>query len=424
MNESETQRLTRLTNLVIDMASVRGAVQPKWKSSQDSIDRLAGALKLLQERLWDTLFDNVETQKFAQAFENASDQIVIADERGTILNANKALKRVSGYAPKDVRGKSIDAPDLWYGKMPRTFFVELWKTVREKQKDFKREIECQHADGSTYVSEVHVSPVWDEAKNLRYLVIIEHDITQQKRLEQAKDNFLSIASHELQTPLTAIHWHIEMLKNQELGELNEKQQEFIETIEQVSKRLSSLVKMLLNTSRIDVGSVAIKPQPVDLRSVAQTALKQMQGAIAQKRLKIKEQYPKSIKKIPLDKNLIQVALSNLLSNAVKYNKDRGSVTVEIQKTKDGYTVSVSDTGIGIPANQHANIFDRLFRADNARISNIEGSGLGLYITRWIAESAGGTISFVSKEGKGSTFTLFVPLAGMTAKKGAKTLEVD
>lgn len=422
MNEQDAKRLDRLTDRVLDIASVKTGKPSKLKVSQDSIERLTEAVNIMQESMLGSLLDRAEMQKFELAFENASDQIVITDPEGLILYANKALEKTSGYSPKQVRGKTIGDKSLWSGKMPSSFFDGIWRTIREGKTDFKGEVQNRRANGEDYISEIHVAPVLDSSQKVRYLVIIERDITEAKKLEQAKDNFLSIASHELQTPLTAIHWHVEMIKSQDFGPLNAQQTEFVQTIEQITKQLSGLVKMLLNTSRIDVGSVAIKPEPMNLKSVIETVITEIQGSIKERKITVKQRYPAKIRAIPLDKNLIYVALTNLFANAVKYNKEKGTISVSVEATKAAYRVRISDTGMGIPANQQDRIFSRMFRADNARMANIQGSGLGLYITKWIIESAGGTIGFTSTMNKGSTFIFTIPFTGMTLRKGTKTLE--
>lgn len=422
MNEHETKKVETITDRLLSMAPIRGEKHPRWKETQDPLDRLSIALDVLQGSLAGSLFDRAETRKFELAVENASDQIVITDRDGLILFANRALETVTGYSPQTAHGKNIDSKDLWLNHMPQSFFDEFWQRVKQEKKPYKRVFSNKRANGQEYISEMNVTPVLDSVLNLRYVVIIERDITEAKKLEQAKDTFLSVASHELQTPLTAIHWYVEMLKSQDFGALNHKQMEFVMTINQVTKQLSDLVKMLLNTSRIDVGSVAVKPEPVDIKAVIETVVKEIQGGIAEKNLALVQKYPAKIQKIPLDKNLIQVAFTNLLSNAVKYNKREGKISILVSALKNGYRIEVSDTGMGIPPSQQDRIFSRMFRADNARTSNIQGTGLGLYITKWVVESAGGTIGFTSVVDEGTTFVITLPFTGMAEKKGTKTLD--
>lgn len=422
MNSTESKLIQALTDRILTVAPIRGEQHPKWKTAQDPLDRLTIAVDVLQQGMASYLFNRAEMRKFELAIENASDQIVITDPDGFILFANRAMEKMSGYSPETAHGKNIDSKEAWLGSMPESFFAEMWRTVREEKTPFNRTIQNKKTNGQEYISELHVAPVLDGGMNLRYVVLIERDVTQEKKLEQAKDTFLSIASHELQTPLTAIHWHVEMLKSRDFGELNGKHHEFVQTIDDVTKKLSSLVKMLLNTSRIDVGSVAINPEPTNIKTVFEAVFKELEGQIGEKKLSVRQQYPSKMRMISLDKNLIHVAFINLLSNAVKYNKEKGSISVKVIPLKTGYRIRVSDTGMGIPASQHDRIFSRMFRADNARMANIQGTGLGLYITKWVVESAGGTIEFTSVIDEGTTFTMTLPFTGMTAKKGTKTLD--
>jgi two-component system sensor histidine kinase VicK len=422
MNELETKNIGALADRILSMIPIRKGRSLPEKDGQDPLKRLSFALDVLQEGMASSLFDRAENRKFELAVENASDQIVITDPDGLILFANRAMEKISGYSSREARGKLITAKHVWLEAMPEAFFNEIWKTLKQEKKEIKRAVKNKKANGEAYISEMHIAPVLDSGQNLRYIVIIERDITEVKKLEQAKDTFLSVASHELQTPMTAIHWYLEMIKSEDFGKLNLKQKEFVQTIDQVTKQLSGLVKMLLNTSRIDVGSVAIKPEPINIQLSLEAALKEAQGSIEEKTLTVTQEYPDKMLPIPLDKNLIQVAFRNLITNAIKYNKENGSISVNTSETPSGYQVEISDTGMGIPSSQHDRIFSRMFRADNARGANIQGSGLGLYITKWIVESAGGSITFTSKENEGTTFAVTLPFTGMTATKGTKTLD--
>ena len=136
---------------------------------------------------------------------------------------------------------------------------------------------------------------------------------------------------------------------------------------------------------------------------------------------LKINFEKNLPTIFVDKNLTKIVFQNLISNAVEYTRDNGTISIEIKKDGDFLLFSVADNGIGIPANVHSRIFEKLFRADNAVEMRTDGTGLGLYVVRAIVEQSGGKIWFTSKEGVGTTFFVSIPLTGMIPKKGERKL---
>ncbi|MEK7610228.1 MAG: ATP-binding protein [Patescibacteria group bacterium] len=252
-------------------------------------------------------------------------------------------------------------------------------------------------------------------------IILLRDITKEKEVDQAKTEFVSLASHQLRTPLSAINWYSEMLLDEDVGGLNDKQKEYLASLHEANRRMIDLVNSLLNVSRIDLGTFAVEPEPTDLRVVAESVLEELQPKILEKKIRIEKNYDVSLSTIMADPKLIRIVFQNLLSNAVKYTPTDGAVTVSITRREPVALIAVSDTGYGIPAADKTKIFTKLFRADNIRDKEAEGTGLGLYIVKSIIENFGGRIWFDSLEGKGTTFSVELPLSGMIKKAGSKGL---
>jgi PAS domain S-box-containing protein len=267
-------------------------------------------------------------------------------------------------------------------------------------------------------------------KPLRFAGFIT-DITERKQVEQAKTEFVSIASHQLRTPLTAINWYIEMLLDGSIGKCSKEQKEYLQQIYSSNRRMVDLVNSLLNVSRIDMGTFAIDPEPTDFVEISKSVVMELQPQIVTKHLIVNEEYRGSIPIINADPKLVRIIFQNLVSNAVKYTPEKGNVIIKIEVgkpivggkkiAKDMLMITVSDTGYGIPKNQQSHIFSKLFRADNAREKVAEGTGLGLYIVKSIIEAANGKIWFESEENKGTTFYAILPLGGMSKKAGTKGL---
>ncbi len=244
-----------------------------------------------------------------------------------------------------------------------------------------------------------------------------------RSLDLAKDEFVSIASHQLRTPLTALKGYTGMLIDGDAGPLNDKQREYLTEIKNANDRMINLITALLNVSRVDLGVFVVEPEQINLQNVAESALKDLELRINEKKLLINKNFEKDLPPVNADLNIIRMVFQNLFSNAVKYTPPEGSITLTIKKNGFNILISVTDTGYGIPKDAQPKIFTKMFRADNARVKDPDGTGLGLYIIKETIEKTGGKIWFESKENKGSTFYVTIPLKGMKKKEGFRRLEL-
>lgn len=253
---------------------------------------------------------------------------------------------------------------------------------------------------------------------------IERDITREKEIDRAKSEFVSLASHQLRTPTTAIGWYSEMLLAGEVGALNEKQKIYLAEIRHGNHRMVDLVNTLLNVSRIDLGTFAIQTAPTNISMIADDVLKELQTQIRDKKLEIRREYALDAPVIESDRQLIRIVLQNLLSNAVAYTPSKGIISIEIGNTGAGVHVKIQDNGCGIPQDAQAKIYTKFFRADNARAIQPDGTGLGLYITKSIVKALGGTMSFESQEEKGTVFSVKFPSRSAVETKVKKEVGAD
>ncbi len=266
------------------------------------------------------------------------------------------------------------------------------------------------------------APLKDNSGDTIGAVIVFRDITKERAIDRAKTEFVSLASYQLRTPLSAIGWNLELLLTDQSKGMSSEQIESLQETQKANKRMVNLVDALLNTSRIDMGTFAIETEPVDFIEIADSVLKELHPTIKTKQINVKKSYGKNIPKISADPKLSRMVLQNFLSNAVKYTQDKGEISITIKKRGLDLYIAVADTGYGIPKKQQDKIFSKLFRADNIQDKNVEGTGLGLYIVKSIIDSSGGKIWFESKENKGTTFYITLPLTGMKSKQGAKGLD--
>ena len=244
-----------------------------------------------------------------------------------------------------------------------------------------------------------------------------------RSLDLAKDEFVSIASHQLRTPLTALKGYTGMLLDGDAGPVSDKQREYLTEIKNANDRMINLITALLNVSRVDLGVFVVEPEPVNLTEVAESVLKENEVRISDKKLAVTTNFEKDLPSINADLNIIRMILQNLLSNAMKYTPAEGKIIFDIKNDGHNILISVADTGYGIPENVQSKIFTKMFRADNARVKDPDGTGLGLYIIKETIEKTGGKIWFESPgENKGSTFYVTIPLEGMKKKEGTRRLE--
>ena len=244
-----------------------------------------------------------------------------------------------------------------------------------------------------------------------------------RSLDLAKDEFVSIASHQLRTPLTALKGYVGMILDGDVGLISDKQREYLTEIKNANDRMINLITALLNVSRVDLGVFVVEPEQINLKEVAESALKELEIKIKDKKLILNVNFEKDLPLISADLNIMRMIFQNLLTNAVKYIPIGGSITLNIKRDGPDAVISVSDTGYGIPANVQSKIFTKMFRADNARVKDPDGTGLGLYIIKATIEKTGGRIWFKSEENKGSTFYVAIPLKGMKKKEGSRRLEL-
>lgn len=362
-----------------------------------------------------------DLEKFQMAMENTSDHIVITDPDGMILYANPAVEKITGFKRKEIMGKKAGTIENWGGLMSQKAYEKMWKTIKEKKKPFSAELHQQRKNGDPYDVLAHISPVLNDENEVLFFVGLERDITQEKQIDRAKTELVSLASHQLRTPLSTINWYTEMLLAGDAGDISPDQQEYLTYIYEGNQRMVKLVNSLLNVSRIELGTFAIDPIELNLEEIADTVLSELVVEIKEKKFHIKKDFQEEAKLYHADPNLVRILFQNLLTNAVKYTPKGGTITVRTKKVAKKLQIEVSDTGYGIPSAQQEKIFTKLFRADNVRSKDTQGSGLGLYLVKAIVEESGGKIKFKSIENKGTTFTMSLPLSGMKKKEGAKSL---
>jgi signal transduction histidine kinase len=212
-----------------------------------------------------------------------------------------------------------------------------------------------------------------------------------------------------------------MLLAGDAGKLKKEQQHYVKEIFDGNQRMIDLVNALLNVSRIELGTFAINPEQVDVVEIAKSMVHELESQIKAKKLEVVEEYAPDLPQILADKKITRILIQNLLTNSVKYTPESGRIMISLSKDEKNYIIKVADNGYGIPDADKPKIFDKLYRAENVREKETDGTGLGLYLVKQIVEQAGGKVWFESEVDKGTTFYINIPLTGMVKKEGTKQL---
>jgi len=328
-----------------------------------------------------------EIRKLAKFPEENPSPVLRIDNNGIIIYANTASREIL---------ESWGSPEG--GRVP-----ERWKDVvnRALETDLKREV--VEAYGNKTISFV-IAPL----KDYGYANLYGRDITRAIEIDKAKTEFVSLASHQLRTPLSSISLASELLLRGIGGEVEEKKKKYLEEIYHSTQRMTDLINALLNISRIELGTFVVKRVPMDLAKNADRVLSELTLQLNEKKLRLK----KSFKEVPIvqfDENVFRIIIENLLTNAIRYTPGGGCITVKLERNESDILLSVADTGCGIPSGAQDKVFDKLYRAENAKEINSEGTGLGLYVVKSVVEKVGAKIWFESKKDTGTTFYVSIPV---------------
>ena len=295
--------------------------------------------------------------------------------------------------------------------------LPLVMVMKSGQSETKDDIFLSKPDDTKIQIRVTSVPVKNAQGKIATIVTIFEDITKEKEVDRMKTEFISLASHQLRTPLSAMKWFLEMLLHGDAGELVPEQKEMIVNIDESNERMIELVNSLLNVSRIESGRIIVEPVPTDIKELLTGVQKEIQIKLNEKKQTLLISVHDNLPKVNLDAKLIRQVYTNLLTNAIKYSLDGGEISVFVSKKDDQLISQVSDNGYGIPEKDKNKVFGKFYRGENIVKKVTDGNGLGLYLVKAIIESSGGTIWFESTEGKGTTFWFSLPMTGMIAKKG-------
>ncbi|GCE20088.1 hypothetical protein KDK_38880 [Dictyobacter kobayashii] len=323
-------------------------------------------------------------------------------EGEVLADANEAFLRMTGYTREEVQSRTLSRMNIVPPEQAPLFERSIQElTARGQHTPFETELVCQ--DGSRLP--VLVGGVIFQEQP-RQMVAFMLDNSARKELEQRKDDFISMASHELKTPLTAVKLQIQLVRKRLEKQSQPEAATTLARVEDPVKQLERLVTELLDVSRIQAGSIEYRRERVDLDELLREVTATIHHLHPSHTILFRESVRASLIG---DRDRLGQVFTNLISNAIKYSPDAEAVEIDLSPSEDAVTVHVRDHGLGIPREQLDKIFERFYRVTDLRQGAIPGLGMGLYIVAEIVKHHGGTITVDSTVGKGSTFTVTLPL---------------
>jgi PAS domain S-box-containing protein len=401
------------------------------KAFNNMADRLQLIYKNLESKVQERTtqlaqkVDEVEREraKDEAILESIGEGMITVNADGTVALVNKSASEMLGVSHEQAVGKpvtqfmqllGITGVPITEADSPVTLSLQTGKLTEgifmiQSAQDKKQQIA------------IVATPIFQDLKIIGAIMIF-HDVTKEREIDRMKTEFISLASHQLRTPLSAIKWFSEMLLSGDAGKLSSEQSEFTKNIYDSTERMIELVNSLLNISRIESGRIIVDPKPTDLKELVGGIVNDLRGKIEEKQQTLIISVHQDLGKINLDPRLISQVYLNFLTNAIKYTPKGGEITVIISRKGDEVVSQVADNGYGIPKSQQDRVFKKFFRAENVVKVETEGTGLGLYLVKAIVESSGGKVWFKSEQGKGTSFWFSIPLSGMKPRAGEVSLD--
>lgn len=251
---------------------------------------------------------------------------------------------------------------------------------------------------------------------------LRHSNAQLRKLDEAKDEFISMASHQLRTPLTSIKGYVDMILEGDAGDITPMQRKFLTEAFVSSERMVHLINDFLNVSRLQTGTFAIDKRPVDLAKIVGQELDSLKISAGGRDLSFRYNKPTEFPTLLLDEGKIRQVIMNFADNALYYSRPGTKIEVSLETEDDAVVLKVKDTGIGVPEEEQAQLFTKFYRASNARKQRPDGTGVGLYLAKRVIMEHGGSVIFSSVEGEGSTFGFRLPLGRLRARDDADQLD--
>jgi len=359
------------------------------------ISDLNSTLVLLKERI--NSLEN-ENSRIHAILNSMVEGVIAVDKDTRVLSLNPTVENIFNLAPHNALGR------IFLEVFPNNEIAEVIAQILKKGEFISKELALIWPVKKVF--QVNASPIIESGRVNGCLLVI-HDISEIRRLETMRRDFVANVSHELKTPLTSIKGFVETLLE---GAMEDKENSinFLKIINNHADRLNTLINDLLDLSHMESKEVVLKKERFILSELVSEIILGFKSQAKKKVVELSSELPKGLE-ISADKSKIEQVFTNLINNAIKYNKEKGFVRVYSEQLEDKIKIIIEDSGSGIPARDVSRIFERFYRVDKARSRELGGTGLGLSIVKHIVELHSGTVGLQSIEGLGSKFWFTLPL---------------
>jgi two-component system phosphate regulon sensor histidine kinase PhoR len=369
--------------------------------AKDEIGQLAGAINFMASSLEQQMYEISENQqRLSGVLTNMTSGVIFITEQRRIMLVNPAVERLLGTPGHEIVGKLHIEAGKSFGLSQ---YIDRCLDHSEK---FRQEVHIYYPQER--VLDVNFAPYINFKGESKGVVVVLHDITEIRRLEKMRSDFVANVSHELRTPITSIKGFTETLLEGAMQD-EETCRNFLQIISDESERLYRMIRDILDLSKIEQKRIPLQMGEVHLQELIASAVAIMNDQAQKKQLTITLPWQNPEIWLMTDRDCLQQIVINLLANAVTYTSEGGSITILAEKVEKNVKIQVIDTGIGIPEKDIPRIFERFYRVDKARSRDSGGTGLGLAIVKHLVENLHGHIHVESVEGKGTTFTVTLPL---------------
>jgi len=376
------------------------------------------AIAVNNARLYESAI--TERRRLDALLEASADGIMVLRPDMSIERFNRALVTLTGWSVQDAADRHHDEVIVWARQASKMTLEQAaaqgWPT--RASRTLYVEGELRRRNGSVVSVGITYAPLMAPAGRLLNIIGIVRDITRFREADVLKDTFISVVSHELKTPAAIIKGYAETLRRPEARRNVSLADEMLGAIAEESDRLARLVDDLLDASRLQAGGLPFRDvEDVDLRLIARRIVERYSAQATRHNLVL--EFPEDFPVIRGDPQRLEQMLDNFVSNAIKYSPRGGDVVIKGESTPAEVVISVKDQGVGIPLDEQEKIFDRFYRVESPETRAVSGTGLGLYLTRAIAQAHGGRCWVVSRPGYGSTFFAALPReTGLALWRGA------
>jgi len=364
--------------------------------------------------------DNVqeEKNKLEALLNSMGDAVLAINETKTIIAFNPVAEKITGLKIGELDKEKFDDKIKFIEeetKKEKNDFVD--NVLLKGEKIELNNLAILNQKGKMILVDINASPIRNYKDEIIGCIIIFKDVTFKREAERMRTDFISIVSHQLRTPLSAMKWFLEILLDGDVGTLKKEQLDVVNEIHESNKSMINFVNQMLNVSRIESRRLAINIEKVKICQTVDELLKEIKPFFVQKKQKLSYNCIADKKlEINTDKNLLRNVLSSVLLNASRYTPEKGSIELEVSRyNKDFVLFKVKDNGIGIPEDEKIKIFRKFARASNAIRYEANGTGLGLYIVKSIINMVCGKVWFESEENKGTTFYFTIPIENMVCE---------